>query len=120
MPFHMTSAAAREVLAAAQRGGADGLALRIAAKSTADGLAYGMGFDEAAPDDEVAAFDGLTVVIAPPSREALANTVLDFVQLDGGAMDFVFVESAADVPKKLESDPNSPRGCGGGGCSRCG
>lgn len=116
MTFQVTSAAAQEIRAAAQRGGADGLALRVAAKPTPDGLAYGMGFDDAAPDDEVAVFDGLTVVIAPPSRDALAHTVLDFVALDGGAMDFVFIEAASGCG----TDVAKPGGCGGGGCSRCG
>ena len=51
MPFHVTSAAAQEVLAAAGRSGATGMALRVAAKHTPEGIAYGMGFDEAAPDD---------------------------------------------------------------------
>lgn len=115
MAFQMTTAAAQEILAAAQRSGADGLALRVAAKSTPDGLAYGMGFDEAAPDDEVVVFDGLAVVIAPPSHDALANTVLDFVALDGGTMDFVFIEAAAGC----DTDSAKPSGCGGG-CSRCG
>jgi iron-sulfur cluster assembly protein len=116
MAFHMTTAAAQEILAAAQRSGADGMALRVAAKPTPDGLAYGMGFDDAAPDDEVAVFDGLTVLIAPPSREPLAGTVLDFVELDGGGRDFIF------MPQKSGSDSNfsEKRGCGSGGCSRCG
>lgn len=121
MAFHMTRAAAQEILAAAQRSGAQGMALRVAARPSADGLAYGMGFDERAPDDEVAVFDGLTVLIAAPSRDSLANTVLDFVELDGGGRDFIFAE-------QLDSDPNSSnsssastaRRCGSGGCSSCG
>ncbi len=113
MAFHMTTAAAQEIQAAARRSGAAGLALRVAAKSTPDGPAYGMGFDEAAPDDQVSVFDGLTVVIAQPSQAALADTVLDFVQLDGGARDFIFVPAAAAATPE-------PRGCSSGGCSRCG
>jgi iron-sulfur cluster assembly protein len=145
MAFHLTTAAAQEILAAAQRSGAAGMALRVAAKATPGGLAYGMGFDEAAPDDEVAVFEGLTVLIAPASREWLAGTVLDFVELDGGGRDFIFVqpESAdksgsetnfadhsvsADRPPalragaNLDSDPDfsEPRGCSSGSCSRCG
>lgn len=115
MTFQMTSAAAQEIRAAAQRSGAESLALRVAAKSTPDGLAYGMGFDEAAPDDEVVLFDGLTVVIAPPSQDALGNTLLDFVALDNGASDFIFVEAGPGC----ETDAAKPSGCGGG-CSRCG
>jgi iron-sulfur cluster assembly protein len=116
MAFHMTTAAAREILAAAQRSGAAGMALRVAAKSTPDGPAYGMGFDEPAPDDDVTVFDGLTVVIAQPSQASLAGTVLDFVELDGGGRDFIFVQP--EPAGQSVSDPHSS--CGGGGCSRCG
>ncbi|HKB54157.1 MAG TPA: hypothetical protein VKD22_09160 [Ramlibacter sp.] len=118
MAFHMTSAAAQEILAAAQRSGAEGMALRVAAKSTSDGITYGMGFDELAPGDEVTVFEGVTVLIAAPSREWLAGTVLDFVELDGGGRDFIF---AGKSDSDFSADPDfSARGCGSGGCSSCG
>lgn len=115
MAFRMTTAAAQEILAAAQRSGAEGMALRVAAKQTAGGVAYGMGFDEAAPEDEATVFDGLTVLIAPPSREWLAGTVLDYVELDGGARDFIFVQEQPSGGCAPTSG-----GCGSGSCSRCG
>lgn len=114
MSFHMTAAAAREIQAAAERSGAAGMALRVAAKPAPDGIAYGMGFDELAPDDEVAVFDGLTVLIAEPSRRWLADTVLDFVELDDGGRDFVFVQP------RQPAGCVTQRSCGSGGCSSCG
>jgi Fe-S cluster assembly iron-binding protein IscA len=91
MAFQITSSAAQELVAAAARSDAAGMALRIAARSTPDGLEYGMGFDEAAPDDQVLVFGELTVLLAAASQPWLA---------------------AGGCP---------PTSCGsGGGCSRCG
>ena len=51
--FNVTTCAAEEILAAARRSGATGLALRVAARQVADGsIEYGMGFDEARESDE--------------------------------------------------------------------
>ena len=45
--FQVTHSAANEILAAAARSDAAGLALRVAARKVADGsIEYGMGFDE--------------------------------------------------------------------------
>ena len=110
----MTSAAALEIRAAAERSGAAGLALRVAAKATGDGVAFGMGFDEPAPDDQVAVFEGLTVLIGEPSRAWLEGTVLDFVEEDGERQ-FVFVQ-----PEPAAGGCASQRGCGSGGCGSCG
>jgi Fe-S cluster assembly iron-binding protein IscA len=114
MSFQLTAAAAREIQAAAGRSGAAGMALRVAAKPAPDGIAYGMGFDEPAPEDEVAVFDGVTVLIAGPSRPWLADTVLDYVELDGGGRDFIFVQ-----PPQA-SGCATQRRCASGGCSSCG
>jgi iron-sulfur cluster assembly protein len=116
MAFQMTSAAAQEILAAAGRSDAAGMALRVAAKPTGDGIAYGMGFDDPAPEDEVSVFDGLTVLIAAESRRWLADTVLDFVELDAGQRDFIFVP--AQQPS-AGSGVTPARSCGGGGCAGC-
>lgn len=115
MSFHLTAAAAREIQAAAGRSGAAGMALRVAAKPAPDGIAYGMGFDEPAPEDEVAVFEGLTVLIAGPSRPWLADTVLDFVELDDGGRDFIFLQQT-----QAGGCATQRRSCGSGGCSSCG
>lgn len=91
MNFRVTPAAAGEILAAAERSGAQGMALRVAARAMPDGIDYGMGFDDAAPDDDVGMVSGLTVLVGGPSRELLAGTVLDFVEIEPGRRDFIFV-----------------------------
>jgi Fe-S cluster assembly iron-binding protein IscA len=93
MAFQMTEAAAREILEAATRSGAEGVALRIAAKTTDGGVAFGMGFDEQAPGDQVSQFGALTVLIAETSRDLLDAAVLDFGEVEGGGQDFIFSEA---------------------------
>lgn len=115
MAFQMTAAAAREILAAAERSGAAGMALRVAARPAADGsLAWGMGFDEPAADDEVTVVEGLTVLVGAGSSASLAQAMLDYVELDSGERDFVFVQPSAS------GCGTNARGCGSGGCGSCG
>jgi iron-sulfur cluster assembly protein len=112
--FQVTAAAARHVLAQAAASDAAGLALRVAARQEADGsIAYGMGFDEVAPDDEPLGVEGLTVVVAAGCEPLLDGTVLDFVELSPGAFHFVF------IPPQPATGAAAPA-CGSGGCSGCG
>lgn len=115
MPFQITPAAAREVLDAAVRSDAEGMALRVAAKQTESGMVVGMGFDDEAPGDEVLVFEGLTVVVAPSSRPWLADTLLDFGEVEGGARDFIFI----DAGPAASDCATGPASCGSGGCSSC-
>ena len=113
--FNVTPAAAQELLAAAARSDAAGMALRIAARQTADGsIEFGMGFDEEREDDVPAQFDELTVLIGSPSKPLLDDTVLDFVELEPGQFDFVFMP-AADFDAALAKAGS----CGTGGCGSC-
>lgn len=117
--FNVTSSAAHEILAAAARSNAAGMALRIAARQLADGsIEYGMGFDETREDDEPAAFDGLTVLIGSPSRPLLQDTVLDFVELEPGQHGFVFIPPGAAQGGGGcgNGAPKAKGGCGSGGC----
>jgi iron-sulfur cluster assembly protein len=113
----VTEAAAREILAAATRSQASGLALRVAAKRHDDGtVSYGMGFDEAREGDEATDQHGLQVLVGAPSRALLDELQLDHVEVEPGRFDFVFAAAdAAEVPT-----PTPTPGCGSGGCSRCG
>ena len=116
MTFTVTPSAAQEILVAAARSDAAGMALRVAARQVADGsLEYGMGFDEPRDDDEPVEFGGLTVLLGSPSRPLLADTVLDYVEVAPGRSDFVFVPPPE--PEAAGDDTPAPaRGCGSGGC----
>ncbi len=111
--FKVTSAAAQEILAAAARSDALGMALRVAARQVADGsIEYGMGFDEAREDDEPAQFGALTVLVGSPSKPLLEGAELDFVEIEPGRFDFIF------APPKTKAAPGGT--CGSGGCAGCG
>jgi iron-sulfur cluster assembly protein len=112
--FTLTPQAASQIRASAARGGAAEAALRVAARREPDGsIAYGMGFDEPREGDMPLEVEGIQVLIAPPSQALLQTTRLDFVELEPGSFDFVFIAGdAGDEPARA--------GCGSGGCGTCG
>lgn len=126
MGFTLTPAAVGEILAAAARSQAAGMALRVAARQAADGsIDFGMGFDEEREDDEAAQFDQLKVLIGAHSQPLLAGAVLDFVETAPGEHDFVFTPAPEPVVAGCGSAvPRAGGGCGGGsgsgGCGSCG
>ncbi len=90
--FKVTPAAAEQVRNAAKQGGTEGMVLRLAAQKHADGTYdYRMGFDEASEDDIRITSEGIEIVMTPEYVPLLDNTVLDFVQLDDGDAQFVFI-----------------------------
>lgn len=108
--FTLTSAAARQIRAAAEASQAADLALRVAARLDADGsMQYGMGFDEVVDGDATLEIDGVAVAIAPSSLELLEGTALDFVEYAPGDFRFIFIPPAAAEP-----EPSAGGGCGGG------
>ncbi len=115
----LTPSAAQEILAAAARSDAAGLALRVAARQIADGsIEYGMGFDEERDDDEPAQFGGLKVVVASPSLPLLEDTVLDYVELEPGRHDFIFIPPPEPASAGCATPaPKAGSSCGSGGCA---
>lgn len=90
--FKVTPTAAEQIRNAAKQGGTEGMALRLAAQKHADGTyEYRMGFDEATEDDIRFTSEGIEIVMAPEYVPLLDNTTLDFVQLDEGDTQFVFI-----------------------------
>lgn len=112
--FMLSSAAAAEIRAATPRSGAEGLALRVAARLEADGsLAFGMGFDEQREGDLPLEIDGVQLLIAQPSQALLDEALLDFVELEPGRHGFVCLpQTPAPAP--------TTKACGSGGCGSCG
>ncbi|MEZ5616561.1 MAG: iron-sulfur cluster biosynthesis family protein [Rhodocyclaceae bacterium] len=113
--FTLTPAAASRILDSARESDAEGMALRVAAKIEDDGrLSFGIGFDEEREHDLSYECEGLTVVIAPPSRDLLEGMQLDFAEVEAGNWQFVFLQtgSSGGCP------PSNCGGCGSrGGCS---
>lgn len=92
MTLVVTENAARRILASAEATGQQGTPLRVAAKRGADGgIEYAMGFDESHDGDAHVRWHGVDVIVAPPSRELLAGTTLDYVELDDSSYEFIFL-----------------------------
>lgn len=118
-------AAAEQIRAALRSQSEPGLVLRVAARRSDDGATeYGMGFDERREqDEEIVTEAGITLLVAPPSVEAVAGTVIDYVEIAPGDLRFVFYRSdelsAADAPREAAPAPQSGGcSCGEGGCSK--
>jgi iron-sulfur cluster assembly protein len=91
----VTPAAAAAILDAAHRSGADGMALRLAAKVGDDGaMQFGLGFDEEREQDCVIESHGARALVAPPSQPLLSGVTLDFGEIENGELGFVFLRGA--------------------------
>jgi iron-sulfur cluster assembly protein len=89
--------------------------LRVAAKLESDGtMQYGMGFDDPGEEDMKLELEGVAVVIGGESQELLFDTVLDFVELNPGEFNFIFMQ--ANHPS-CGTDSSGSGGCGSTGCS---
>jgi iron-sulfur cluster assembly protein len=88
----VTPAAAKQVRLSAQQSRAEGMPLRIAASRNADGsIHYGMGFDDSKEDDTRCQSEDIEIVVAAASTELLKGTTLDFVELEPGKPQFIFM-----------------------------
>lgn len=90
--------AAAEQIRAALSGQAEaGLVLRVAARKGDDGeIEYGMGLDERREqDEEIATASGITLLVSPPSLEAVADIVIDFVEFEPGRHRFIFYRAGS-------------------------
>jgi iron-sulfur cluster assembly protein len=117
--FALTPAAARQIHTTANDTGAQEMALRIAARVGADGsLEFGMGFDDPTDEDMKLDLDGVAVVIADDSQALLADTVLDYVELNPGEFNFIFMDatSTSTCSSGQAATASSGGGCGNGGC----
>jgi len=88
----LTPQAAQQVHKAAEQTDAQGNPLRIAARADADGsIQYGMGFDEQREHDMLIHCEGVTVLVSPGSTSLLKGVTLDFVELNPGEFQFIFI-----------------------------
>lgn len=123
----LTPSAAEQILRAAssQSVGDETPCLRVAAKIENGEIVYGMGFDDEREEDTTIECHGVTLLIAPRSRELLTGATLDFVELHPGEFQFVFI-NPNDPPPQAGTCASRSSGCGGcgggsggtsGGCS---
>ena len=109
--FKVTKSASTELKRCMQHHDFDDMPLRVAAQRTADGsIEYQMGFDEAGPGDTMIASSGIDVVITKEHQILLNGTELDFVELDGEAMHFIFKnpnDPTYVAPQESDADTNT-------------
>ena len=89
----VTPAAAEQIRLSAKQNKTENMPLRIAATRNADNtIHYGMGFDEAKEEDtSIAAGDGIEIIVSPVSADLLKGTTLDYVELEPGTFQFIFM-----------------------------
>ena len=89
----ITPSAAEQIRVSAKQGQMDGLAMRIAATRNPDGtIHYGMGFDDDQLDGDVHInSEGIEVVVSESSMKLVQGMTLDFVELEPGAYQFIFM-----------------------------
>lgn len=87
----VTEVAAKQILESLPSG-ADGTALRLAARKNQDGgIEYLMGLDEIGEADTRSEAHGAVVVVAPDSVDLLRGTTLDYVEIEPGERHFIFL-----------------------------
>ena len=88
----VTEEAARQIKLSAKQGKSEGMPLRIAATRNEDNsIHYGMGFDDSKEDDITVTARDVEIIVSPVSAELLKDTVLDFVELEPGKRQFIFM-----------------------------
>lgn len=88
----ITPEAAAQIRKSADTTNADDLYLRIAARRDADGaIEYGMGFDDIGAQDQLYTSAGVDVIIADSCKDLLRGATLDFVEIESGQHQFIFV-----------------------------
>ena len=88
----VTPAAAKQIQLSGQQGKTENLALRIAATKNDDGsIHYGIGFDENKEEDIPVTSEGIKIIVSPISANLLKDTTLDFVELEPGKNQFIFM-----------------------------
>lgn len=88
----ITSNAASQIKLSAQQNKTEGMPLRIAAtRNSDDSIHYGMGFDDSKADDVSITCEDIEIIVSPASAALLKNTVLDFVELEPGKSQFIFM-----------------------------
>jgi iron-sulfur cluster assembly accessory protein len=89
----LSTAAIEQIRNSAEVGGMASVPLRIAVKQLQDGsFHYAMGFDEQRlPGDTFFNFDGVDLVVATASKELTDGMTIDFVELEAGKPEFIFL-----------------------------
>lgn len=102
----LTPKAAEQIKQSAKQNQMEGMPLRIAAKrDDQGGIQYAMGFaDQQFEDDMSYVSHGVDLMVPPDSVELLKGATLDFVEIEPGQFNFIFMNpnDPEYVPPKEE------------------
>lgn len=89
----ITPAAAEQIAASATQGNMTGMPMRVAARRESDGsIHYGIGFDDNEQEGDVhVRSEGIDVVIAMASQPLVDGMTIDYVELEPGSFQFIFL-----------------------------
>lgn len=88
----LTAEAAKQIRLSAKEANLQGLPLRLAGTRNEDGsIHYGMGFDDVKEDDTTYTSDGIDLVVSAISKDLLVGMTVDFVELESGKPQFIFM-----------------------------
>lgn len=90
--INITPEAAAQILASAQQSAGGKVYLRLAARLDGKGvIEYGMGLDDQTEGDLLAVSQGINVLVSPGCAELLTGATLDFVEINPGEKQFIFI-----------------------------
>ncbi len=89
----ITPSAAEQIRTSAKQGNMIGMPLRIACQKQPDGgLHYAIGFDDQSqPGDETYSSEGIDLVVGLTSIPMLQGTIIDYVELEPGKFEIIFM-----------------------------
>ena len=92
MSLKITDAAVEQIKVSLETDKNEQLGLRIAAQRTPDGsIEYAIGVDEVKEIDTTSGQYGFTLITAPTSIDLLEKTVMDYVEIEPGKWNFIFL-----------------------------
>jgi iron-sulfur cluster assembly protein len=89
----ITPRAAEQIRTSAKQGNMIGMPLRIACQKLPDGsFHYALGFDDQSQQgDETYTSEGIDLVVGAVSNPLLSGTIIDYVELEPGKFEIIFV-----------------------------
>ena len=100
----ITPEAAQQIRKSAELTNSQDMHLRIAVRREEDGsFVYGMGFDEMHDDDTLIASEGVNVIVSNAAKDFLIGATLDFVEINPGDSQFIFINPNDPAHKAGES-----------------
>ncbi|MCP4432427.1 MAG: iron-sulfur cluster assembly accessory protein [Gammaproteobacteria bacterium] len=92
----ISKSAARQINFSAQDSGINHAVMRIAVRKLQDGsFHYALGFDDAFSKHDIQfKSEGIDLVVSPQSLDHVRELTIDYVELDSGENNFVFINPA--------------------------